>query len=305
MADSNKTALFVRYQSGGIYLIDDIKNHPGDVFFVDSTNTAAVDNDGAGKNPDLPFATIDYAVSQCTAGECDVIYVLPNHTENLAAAGDLVIDIKGVKIQGLGKGASQPVVSFDAAASDVDIDGACVWIDNLNFVANFADVAAMIDVNEDDFTISNCRFTQAGVDLNGVICIQDAAAGASNRIHVSNCHAIMYDAVNTHFINYGGTGDGHIVRDCTLLGDWGTMCIGGAGVVTNAVVLNNYISNAAGDNDSCINFAATATGIVAKNLACGAAAQANGFTATAMAQGENYYGVVTEDLSAILEPPNA
>ena len=93
------------------------------MFFVDSTNTAAVDNTGAGKNPDLPFAPIDYAVSQCTAGECDVIYVLPNHTEILTGAGDLVIDIKGVKIQGLGKGASQPVISFDGAGSDVDIDG--------------------------------------------------------------------------------------------------------------------------------------------------------------------------------------
>ena len=305
MADSNKTALFVRYQSGGIYLIDDIKNHPGDVFFVDSTNTAAVDNTGAGKNPDLPFATIDYAVSQCTGGACDVIYVLPNHTENLAAAGALVLDVLGIKIQGLGKGASQPVVSHDAAASDVDIDGNGVWVDNINFVANFADVAVMIDVNADDFTISNCRFTQAAVDLNGVICIQDAAGVGSDRIHVSNCHAIMYDAVNTHFINYGGTGDGHIVRDCTLLGDWGTMCIGGAGVVTNAVVLNNAISNAANDNDSCINFAATATGICAKNLACGAAAQANGIATGDLAAGENYYGVVGEDLSAILEPPNA
>ena len=80
------------------------------------------------------------------------------------------------------------------------------------------------------------------------------------------------------------------------------MCIGGAGVVTNATVVGNFISNAATDNDSCINFAATATGIVMNNLACGGAAQANGITATAMAIAENYYGVVSEDLSAILEP---
>ena len=39
-----------------------------------------------------------------------------------------------------------------------------------------------------------------------------------------------------------------------------------------------------------------------RNLCGGGAAQANGVTATAMAVAENYYGVVTEDLSAILEP---
>jgi hypothetical protein len=110
------------------------------------------------------------------------------------------------------------------------------------------------------------------------------------------------DAANTHFVNFAGTGDGHIIRDNVLIGDWGTMCIGGAGVVTNAVIVRNYISNAASDNDSCINFAATATGICMHNHACGGAAQANGITATAMAISQNYYGVVTEDLSAILEP---
>ncbi len=80
------------------------------------------------------------------------------------------------------------------------------------------------------------------------------------------------------------------------------MCIGGAGVVTYATVIDNVISNAASDNDSCINFAAAATGICMRNLCAGAAAQANGVTATAMAVAENYYGVVSEDLSAILEP---
>jgi len=87
-----------------------------------------------------------------------------------------------------------------------------------------------------------------------------------------------------------------------LIGDWGTMCIGGAGVVTHITITDNVISNTAATNDSCINLEATSTGIVMRNLACGGAAQANGITATACAVAENYYGVVTEDLSAILDP---
>jgi hypothetical protein len=80
------------------------------------------------------------------------------------------------------------------------------------------------------------------------------------------------------------------------------MCIGGAGVVTAATVLDNHISNAATDNDSCINFAATATGICHRNLVASGAAQANQITATAMSVNQNYGAVVSEDLSGILEP---
>jgi hypothetical protein len=39
-----------------------------------------------------------------------------------------------------------------------------------------------------------------------------------------------------------------------------------------------------------------------RNMCCGAAAQANGITATTWALAENYYGVISEDLQAILDP---
>ncbi len=205
-------------------------------------------------------------------------------------------------MRGLGNGSDTPTVTFGTAnTADVDIDAANVTVENLHFIANFADVAAAIDVNADDFTLRNCRFTE-GTNLNFLICVQDAAAGGSDRITIEGCHAICPDTANTHFVNFAGTGTGHVVRDNILIGDWGTMCIGGAGVVTYATVIDNVISNAASDNDSCINFAAAATGICMRNLCAGAAAQANGVTATAMAVAENYYGVVSEDLSAILEP---
>ena len=80
------------------------------------------------------------------------------------------------------------------------------------------------------------------------------------------------------------------------------MAIGGAGVITNCYIADNIINNAAATVDSCINLAATATGSVVRNLCAGAAAQANGVTATACLIAENYYGVLAEDLSAILDP---
>jgi hypothetical protein len=299
----NKTALFVRKQSGGMFTVVDESLTTGNIFWVDSGSTTGANSAGYGQNPDAPFLTIDYAVGQCTADNGDIIYVMPKHAEVVSAAGGLDLDVAGITIRGLGRGASQPTVTLDTAnTADIDVDAADITVENLHLVANFADIAVIFDVNAKDFTLRNCRFSQAGADLNALVCVQDAAAAGSDRITIEGCHALMYDAANTHFVNFAGTGTGHIVRNNILIGDWGTMCIGGAGVVTRATIIDNVISNAANDNDSCINFAATATGICMRNLAAGGAAQANGITATAMALAQNYYGVVTEDLSAILEP---
>jgi hypothetical protein len=157
-------------------------------------------------------------------------------------------------------------------------------------------------VNADDFTLRGCKFLETATDMNAKIWVQDAAATASDRITIEDCYVLAPDAANTHFVNFAGTGDGHKIIGNTLIGDWGTMAIGGAGIVTNIVIADNIISNKATDNDACINLPATTTGIVVRNLCCGGAAQANGITATACAIAENYYGVVGEDLSAILEP---
>ena len=278
--------------------------YPGNIFYVDSGDSAASDTAGFGTNPDSPFATIDFAVGQCTANQGDIIFALPGHAETVTAAGGLDLDVAGITVTGIGTGSAQPTISFTTAnTADVDIDAANVTIRNINFVAGFADITAAIDVNADDFWLDSCRFTQPTTDEIFVICVQDAPAGGSARIKITICRAEgLFDAANTHFVNFSGTGTGHVVEDNVLIGDWGTMCIGGAGVITYCSIQRNTIMNEASDNDSCINVAGTATGIIVNNLAGGAAAQANGITTGDCLSAENYYGVHTEDLSAILDP---
>ena len=256
-----------------------------------------------GKTPSTPLNSIDYAVGLCTAGRGDLIVVLPGHSELVPSAGALDLDVAGITIIGIGRGTSQPKISFTTATTaDMDIDAANITIIGMHFVAGFADVAAAIDVNKTDFSLIGCRFSQSAVDLNVKIWVQDAADAESDRITIRDCHCIAYDAANTHFVNFAGTGTGHIVTGNILIGDWGTACIGGAGVVTRATVMDNHISNAATDVDSCINFASTATGICHRNLVASGAAQANQITATAMSVNLNYGAVVSEDLSGVLEP---
>lgn len=298
-----KSALFTRNQIGGMFAIEDQSVSTGDRYYVDSGSATAVDAAGAGQNPDKPFATLDFAVGRCTANQGDIIYVMPGHAEVVSAAGGLDLDVAGIHIIGLGRGANQPTVTLDTAdTADVDVDAANITVENINFVANFADIVAAIDVNADDFTLLNCRFTSAATDMNALIWIQDAAAGGSDRITVKGCYALDKDAANTHFINYAGTGDGHVFHDNELLVDAGTFAVGGAGIITNCSIRNNIINNASTTVDGCINLAATATGNVVGNFVANAAAQANQITATACLIAENYAGVLAEDLSGILDP---
>jgi hypothetical protein len=293
----------MQHQPGGVFDYVSIDRYPGDVWFVDSTNTAASDTAGFGQNPDAPFATLDYILSLAVSG--DTIICLPGHAEVVAAAAGLVFDVAGITVIGVGEGDLMPSITLTDPASDIDIDAADIVINHMEFVAGAADITAAIDVNACRFTVRDCRFVGDNAGLNALIWIQDALAGASDRITVEDCYINDVDASNTHFINFAGTGTGHIIRRNTLIGDWGTMAIGGAGIVTLVTITDNLIYNAGATNDSCINLAATTTGIVARNLAGGAAAVANGFTATGCVKAENYYQVLAADLSGLLDPPNA
>ena len=296
-----RTPLFGR-NAGGFYDFANVAIHPADIWFVGSTVSGCSDALGFGKNPDAPFATLDYAIDYCTDSAGDVIYLLPGHAELVTEAGGLTLDCIGVHIIGCGEGALQPTITLNTAdTADILISAASITIENVNFVAGFEDIVAAIDVDATDFTLRGCRFTTDHVgNHNALIWIQDGALLTSNRITVEDCFCIAIDASNTHFINYAGTGDGHIFRRNTLIGDWGTMAIGGAGVITNAIICDNYVYNAATDADAGINLAAT-TSICMNNRVSTGHASASSVTCAGCALCENYGGLIS-DANGVLEP---
>lgn len=297
------TAMVTGFQPGGVFTITEAGFTTGNVFYVGSTVTGATNGSGYGRSPSAPFATIDYAVGQCTANNGDIIYVMPGHAETVSAAAGLDFDVAGITVIGIGDGTATPTVTLDTiTTADVDVDAANVTVKNIHFRVNFADVVAAIDVNATNATFTKCRFTSVATNMNALIWILGASSTTSNNLTVEDCYFLDKDAANTHAISLPGTSDQCVIRNNIMIGDWGTAAIGAAGNVTNIVVVGNLISNAASDNDACINIAAAGTGIVMNNLACGGAAQANGITATNCAIAQNFYGVVTEDLSAILDP---
>lgn len=294
------------YNHGGIREITPAY-HPGStpvhgsVFFVDSNHDQAGTSTNEGQKRQ-PCSTIASALAQCTANNGDLIILAPGHAETISAAGGIAIDKAGVHILGMGRGTAMPTITFDTAiTADLDIDAANVTIENVHFRANFADITAAIDVNATDFALIGCRFSEVATDMNAKIWIQDGATTTSNYMTIQGCYANLTDAANTHFVNFAGTGTGHIVKDNILNGDWGTMAIGGAGVITDAMILNNNIHNVATDADACISVAATATGLIAQNNATGGHAT-DGIECGNMGSIENYYVLSTAALSGVIEP---
>ena len=300
MALTARAELFNRIVQRGVYDVTSIGGHPGAIFFANSAHAAASDAAGFGKSPDSPVATIDYAISLCTASAGDVIYAMPQHVETVAAAGGLNFDIAGVHLIGIGAGTIQAQIDFTAEASSITITAANVTIEDMWLQSGFADITIAVDVSAEDFTFRHNRVDETVAGENFLIVIQDDDAAGAGRMTIEDNTVYANDAANTHFVDFGGTGDGHIVRRNRLLGDFTTMAIGGAGVVTMAQVHDNYIYHSGADADAIINFADTATGIVCNNRS-GTLGNAAGNNCIIMSLLENYH-VNISDANGVLDP---
>ena len=179
---ANRTALFNRAQPGGVFTITNIEQHPADVWFVGSTVTGATDGDGYGRNPDAPFATLDYAIGNCTASAGDVIYLLPGHAESLTGATSLTMDVAGVRVVGLGWGSLRPTFTLTTAtAATWNITAANCTIENILIVGNFLNIAAAMTIGASaHYTTLKAIETRDTSAILGALIQISVAAGATD-----------------------------------------------------------------------------------------------------------------------------
>lgn len=158
-SNPNRTALFVRKASGGMFSVEDVVDHPGNIWFVDSgQTTTGGDTVGHGRNPDEPFLTLDYAIGQCTANNGDVIYAMPGHAETWTTTGvKVTLDVAGVRVRGLGDGSDRPTFSFGHTGTTWTWSAANVSIENLLFVTAIDAVVTYATITGADAKIVNCE----------------------------------------------------------------------------------------------------------------------------------------------------
>lgn len=239
----------------------------GDVFFVDSGAANASDEAGQGTKIDRPFASIDFAVGQCSGNNGDLIIGMPNHVENVSAAAGLALDVAGITILGLGSGSSRPTINFTTVVgADMDVDAANITMSNFLFTGGIDALTGPIDINSADFKLLNFETrdvtgqttdfiaTDANADrllIDGWVHRGDSAAGAETAITIIG-------------------GDDLVIRNFNIYGNFGTAGI--ENVTTACVRANigggagwNYIwtENAA---DKAITMVSTATGFIGPNI---------------------------------------
>jgi hypothetical protein len=172
---------------------------------------------------DNMVTTLNEGLKRCRSGYGDIVFVLPDHTENVASADQMSSLVAGTKIIGLGAGNLRPTFTWTVAAATFLFDVANVGIDNciLNFTsATTAGVtrAAPITVSAAGCFITNCRIT-FGTDADDIITrgVTTTAAADDFNFSGNHCFGALAAEVEETFLELVGA-DRLVMHDCVIDG---------------------------------------------------------------------------------------
>lgn len=181
--------------------------------------TAANTNDGESNRP---FATIDFAIGQCAANRGDIIIVRPNHVETVTAAAGLALDVAGVAIIGIGRGANRPTVNFTTVvgASMVVSAAACSMF-NFLFTGGIDALTNPVHIQAADFLLSHCETR----DVTGQATDFIVTTAAADRLEINNWvhRGAAVAGADTALSIVGG--DGIKIQDFWVDGDFAVAAI--------------------------------------------------------------------------------
>lgn len=295
----SKSSLYSEKQPGGVLIISDVTYHTGDIWFVSSTNTNASDAAGYGKSPDAPFATIDFAIGQCTANQGDRIYVLPGHAETITGT-DITVDVAGISIIGLGKGSLMPRISHNHANAEVSIAADNVTWQGIRHSADVTGVLVGIEIEDgaDYCTVRDCVFDVVATGTDEfVVAIRTNDASNFALIEGNDIDMGLGGAVSA--ISFTKDTDSTTVRKNRIQGDYSTACINGLTTLSTKLDIDgNLLINGSSGNigtEPGIELVTGSTGTIRNNLiVCNLATKAAAVVADTCMLFENYYN---EDIS--------
>lgn len=238
------------------------------VFYVGSTVTGAADNANSrtGRDPETPFATLDYAVGRCTASNGDVIYLLPGHTEAVTAT-NIALDVAGITIIGLGNGRNRPSFTFGATTSTITVSAANIKISNCFFDLTGIDavVSGFTCDAANDLTFTNCEFLTNSGTTGCVTAITLGTTTACDRWVVDNCQftgpATNSGTTTTAQITYT-KGVDFTVKDSYFIGKCTQNITNGAAVLRGLITRNNFVTYT---GTKAINVHASSTPFITNN----------------------------------------
>lgn len=246
------------------------------VWYVDSGSGADTLGNDYGKSWSKPFASLEYAINRCTAGQGDVIYVMPSHNEGITTAAEIDFDIDGIFVIGIGVGDDKPTIDFDAAAASVAVGADNVTIRNIRFRTSYNAVTVGLDIEDGSCNtqVIGCEFGWAETATDE-FAISLRTGDASNEILVENCIFNAGGQAAVEAILFNKDTDHTILRGNYITGTYSTAPIAGATTAsTNLLIEKNHFYT--GGSADTFNLVAASTGIVSDNyITMNAASAAN------------------------------
>jgi hypothetical protein len=253
------------------------------LYFVDSGATNTLDSaDGQhGNSFEYPFATIDYAIGQCTASQGDVVLVAPGHAETIGSATGCVLDIIGVSVIGVGQGTLRPTLSIGTATTaTISITAANCRLSNLRIISSLANVAAGITIgaSADGTIIENCDIRDGNAAALEMVIGISVAADADDIIIRNNTFSTVPAGGCANAIKWAGGCDRAQVYGNTAYGTYSAGCFLASTAPSQEIVIRDNIF--ANEGAVAIALHATCTGLLARNLLGGTTSMAAALTGT-------------------------
>lgn len=228
-----------------------LQTHPGKVFWVGNSLVIPENSIGGSDGNDgtfnRPFATLQKGMDSATASRGDIIFIRPGHAETVSTATALLFNKAGIAIIGLGIGSLRPTFTLNTApTATIPVSAANISVQNVMFVANFADIVALFTTTTaKDFTIDKCEIRDTSSALNFLNIVDTNTTTAdtdglmiTNSLDLrlgatSNTTVIKMDGTNARLI-FQGNYSTHAATTAA-----GFMIIATGKVVTRALIRDN------------------------------------------------------------------
>lgn len=230
-------------------------------FFVNSVTGS---NGYDGLSPETPFATLAYAITQCTTAKGDNIILLPGHIETVSAAGTVTFASKaGINVIGVGNGSLRPTVNFTATASTFLVNAANLYFENILFTGGIDAVVSAIVVSAADAWFNNCEYR----DVTGETVVAILTTAAADRLKITNhTHRGAAGSGPTAAIAIVG-GTGIIIDGIYIDGNFSVGAIDVRTTATTDLQVRNLIGRTRNAADCLLVDTITgSTGIIGPNL---------------------------------------
>jgi len=285
----------------------------GKVFVVGDSSTVNLDMLKSIFGPDADgrvryYATLQGAIDQASDNAGDRIYIMPGHTETVNSTGDVLIDVPGLTIEGIGQGDDVPLFDITSTSGKIQITQNDTTLKNVRVRpgAGSSGCAAVIEL----LSTSAAR----NIALDGVIWGPRSSQGAAFDTFISlgtnSSGANYFDglAIKNNVFEYyttSVTGQGYFFNFVTdgvdnfkFINNTGAMACSGVGAILQSSgtsygwqIIGNRIHNQS-TSITPIDINGTATyGISAWNLISSLSTGAKGtnYDSGALGNCENYF----------------